>query len=649
MDLSHATGGTVRRLMEQFLPFASHLLQLQSYCDQILSSSQTCLTLQAFASSLRRLLVRYHRWFEQLRGLSQADTLLQLHANLQQSMRAVAEVVAVVSERHTSASALLSALVLHLGTQHRRGRVAEYGALAQLFVATSQPLLHWLDVWLTSKAPPLDPFGEFFFAMNAVALAGGNSGAAWHSGFVSRNGALPALITAAAAHSALVTGRAVRLLQYPHSAPPAVSLSQLVRELVLPGFELPQLLPVLQAGGGQPPAAAEMHLKTNGPSRLTPNAIASLSTAPLPPADTPLVWLPHERPQLTLPSICADVPFCERLQLALHSHISKCAAAAPRVPAATVLPSLLALHAALFAPASQPVSDSIYTPALEAEQGAAAGWQRDCVASWQLMRVADESLTGRLLEVSFAGVTSDDQLPGVSLAQLRVTPRADWPLSILVDRPEARELSNSVSAFAFSLHRALWRLRRTLCGRRSSAAVPRVLQMTRLQLLRVLDALTAYVVQRVLTVAWTEFEERILAASSMEQLIEAHQLYLSTLRDRCLLNPRAAIVMSHIQKLLSLALECTDALNHGLQRALFSGVRGVSSATQAAQYAAMYEQVQQSSQLLVTILARTVQQKTAPHRKRKRVEGERRELMRLFAVADLLFRLDLFFESKTQQ
>jgi hypothetical protein len=83
--------------------------------------------------------------------------------------------------------------------------------------------------------------------------------------------------------------------------------------------------------------------------------------------------------------------------------------------------------------------------------------------------------------------------------------------------------------------------------------------LLRVQMLHIVNNLNNYATTRVVAGPGDDFLNAVRDASCLAEVTAAHDLFLSTVSDRCLLNPKADTVASLIRMLLSLALRFSAA------------------------------------------------------------------------------------------
>ncbi len=248
----------------------------------------------------------------------------------------------------------------------------------------------------------------FYIYRNKQHLAQVRTGEQWHLGYVLR-ASLPPFLSESMANSALLTGRALRLLAHT-TAPVSLPSSLYVRlhQLLLPAELLasppiltPQNFTPEQLKGRQAEDKAALSFAVSAED----DGLGALLTRSLPPASQLQCWRdPFPPPEL--PPVAGEGLLSARVRSLVQMYVDVCASAAPKLEPHTLVPSLCFLHVALFAPAAQPVADALYTPALERELANVAGWQHECVMTWQLLG-SDDSLPLRLLDISVCVSVND--------------------------------------------------------------------------------------------------------------------------------------------------------------------------------------------------------------------------------------------------
>ncbi|VFQ76629.1 unnamed protein product [Cuscuta campestris] len=127
-----------------------------------------------------------------------------------------------------------------------------------------------------------------------------------------------------------------------------------------------------------------------------------------------------------------------------------------------------------------------------------------------------------------------------SLDSLTFKYKVSWPLELIADI-EAIKKYNRVIRFLMKIRRAkfvLDKVRRWMLKDRKTATANRKRHwLLEQKLLHFVDAFHQYVMDRVYHNAWRELCEGMAAASSLDEVIEAHEAYLSSIQRQCFVVP----------------------------------------------------------------------------------------------------------------
>ncbi|KAI8921178.1 Spc98 family-domain-containing protein [Powellomyces hirtus] len=86
-------------------------------------------------------------------------------------------------------------------------------------------------------------------------------------------------------------------------------------------------------------------------------------------------------------------------------------------------------------------------------------------------------------------------------------------------------------------------------------AIARTRAALKTRLLHFVINLQSFFLGAVIHAECTAFDNRLSTAQGMDELISVHETFISTLRDRCLLNDRARAIWLHVAKVLDLAMQ----------------------------------------------------------------------------------------------
>ncbi|OMP08438.1 Spc97/Spc98 [Corchorus olitorius] len=157
------------------------------------------------------------------------------------------------------------------------------------------------------------------------------------------------------------------------------------------------------------------------------------------------------------------------------------------------------------------------------------------------------------------------------LDSLKFTYKVSWPLELIANS-EAIKKYNQVMAFLLKVKRAKFALdkaRRWMWKDKGSVRNNRKRHwLVEQKLLHFVDAFHQYVMDRVYHSAWRELCEGMAAAGSLDEVIEVHEAYLSSIHRQCFVAPDKlwALIASRINTILGLALDF-----YSIQQTLSSG------------------------------------------------------------------------------
>jgi hypothetical protein len=177
-----------------------------------------------------------------------------------------------------------------------------------------------------------------------------------------------------------------------------------------------------------------------------------------------------------------------------------------------------------------------------------------CLSTVELANKGDWSATLTMQPVA------NDMCPNLpELDGLNVTVDAPWPVSLVI-HPDVVARYVKLLRFLLSLRVCHSVLTETSRQTRSPAdsRVAKWLRL-RVQMLHIVNNLNNYATTRVVAGPGDDFLNAVRSAVCLAELTAAHDAFLSTVSDRCLLNPKADTVASLIRMLLSLALRFSAA------------------------------------------------------------------------------------------
>jgi len=194
----------------------------------------------------------------------------------------------------------------------------------------------------------------------------------------------------------------------------------------------------------------------------------------------------------------------------------------------------------------------------------------------------------------------------------------EWPLTFIITKFTLDDYNNLFSFF-LQIKRAKIALDQTKLNTLSTRGIrlrseQRIFLM-RMKLLHFLVNLETYIVHRVLQTAWMEFTKNMKDAHSPEALRQCHLNYLRQIRDRCLLNEKAGLVLNTVKRILNMALRFRLLYNRLVDRGMHSVSYPYRSTTSTVQLECeqMELEFHQCMSILVTVLSKTVAQRRVPH------------------------------------
>ncbi|CAD6217171.1 unnamed protein product [Miscanthus lutarioriparius] len=164
-----------------------------------------------------------------------------------------------------------------------------------------------------------------------------------------------------------------------------------------------------------------------------------------------------------------------------------------------------------------------------------------------------------------------------ALDMLNFTYKVSWPLDLIVNT-EALKNYNQVMGFLLKVKRAKFVLDETQsgCGRgRTTHNIKQHLIVAQ-KLLHFVDAFHQYVMDRVYHSAWTELCDGMASATTLDEVMEVHEAYLSSIQRQCFVasDKLWALIASRVKTILGLALDF-----HNVEQTLSTG--GTASAVRA--------------------------------------------------------------------
>uniref|UniRef100_A0A0E0BUZ6 Gamma-tubulin complex component n=1 Tax=Oryza glumipatula TaxID=40148 RepID=A0A0E0BUZ6_9ORYZ len=158
-----------------------------------------------------------------------------------------------------------------------------------------------------------------------------------------------------------------------------------------------------------------------------------------------------------------------------------------------------------------------------------------------------------------------------ALDVLNFTYKVSWPLDLIVNM-EALKKYNQVMAFLLKVKRAKFILdetrKWTWKGGGSTTHNFKQHLIVEQKLLHFVDAFHQYVMDRVYHSAWTELCDGMASATTLDEVMEVHEAYLSSIQRQCFVasDKLWALIASRVKTILGLALDF-----HNIEQTLGTG------------------------------------------------------------------------------
>uniref|UniRef100_A0A453JS19 Gamma-tubulin complex component n=1 Tax=Aegilops tauschii subsp. strangulata TaxID=200361 RepID=A0A453JS19_AEGTS len=158
-----------------------------------------------------------------------------------------------------------------------------------------------------------------------------------------------------------------------------------------------------------------------------------------------------------------------------------------------------------------------------------------------------------------------------ALDALNFTYKVSWPLDLIANT-EALKKYNKVMGFLLKVKRAKFVLDETRKwmwkGRCSTAHNFKQHLIVGQKLLHFVDAFHQYVMDRVYHSAWTELCDGMASATTLDEVMEVHEAYLSSIQRQCFVasDKLWALIASRVKTILGLALDF-----HNVEQTLGTG------------------------------------------------------------------------------
>jgi hypothetical protein len=207
--------------------------------------------------------------------------------------------------------------------------------------------------------------------------------------------------------------------------------------------------------------------------------------------------------------------------------------------------------------------------------------------------------------------------------RIRLHYAVEWPLNFFINSKTMAEY-NKVFSLLTRLGRAEFELQRLITSLSAHAKRQRALgdslsdsihrmQLLRMRLLHFVQTLRSYVANRVLQTAWDGFEDRLVNAKDLEDMLNIHNEFLRTLLDRCMLTDNFSAIRSRIDSILDLALLFGSTFDvEAIVRSAESGNDQATSHLGKA-YITIDSELGKSVTFLLNVLGTIAEQRHVPH------------------------------------
>lgn len=138
------------------------------------------------------------------------------------------------------------------------------------------------------------------------------------------------------------------------------------------------------------------------------------------------------------------------------------------------------------------------------------------------------------------------------------------------------------------------------------------MHVLRMRLLHFVQTIRSYVANRVLQTAWIGFEEKLIAAMDLEQMLGVHKQFLSTLMDRCMLSNQFTVIRQRIDAILDLALLFGSTFDVDAILAAHNDNHSTASLIQS--HNTIDLELSKSVTFLINVLSAVAEQNHVPHR-----------------------------------
>lgn len=182
-----------------------------------------------------------------------------------------------------------------------------------------------------------------------------------------------------------------------------------------------------------------------------------------------------------------------------------------------------------------------------------------------------------------------------------------WPLSEIIDE-EAMGIYNRVRTFLLQIKRSKFSL--DVLGNDSiRSSFVHSLHLLKAKFLHFVNNLQNYIITRVLQSLWLDFQTSVESANDLSEIISLHRKYLSTIRDRCLLNPKFHLILNTILRILNLSLRFRECYAEANETSLpLARQKKLQNDCEKIRV-----EFDQCNALLLTIITKIVSQKKLPH------------------------------------
>ncbi|KAI9203724.1 Spc98 family-domain-containing protein [Polychytrium aggregatum] len=581
MSLTHLTDSALESLLAPFAQLGSDMDRLRLFNETIFQEAGSGLsrTAQAFASALSNysaefgetlaMLERKYRYTLKRTHRDEPPevaTLLDLTSELMPSIRRLGKLTHITNEvqrrclsdegydRSVSVTILLD--ILHDGMVNSQSSNSpdEFELYTDLFLRSTGPLLDLIEAWIYEGSIH-DLSNEFFIHEDTTVAQ--HSYRFWDGRYRLKETPLPKFLKPLREHI-FSAGKALNVIRATHGAeiPPSNRPTQgslhgrtVARISASVGCEdpSPQNLPDYPLSHPNAPTVARLHgFVACIPKRRSPYIISRTMFACLwEPFDDTLVSAMRAEimPQYELASHLSTQLLFQSAKLRQHL---ECLQSVYLFMAGHVMQSFC--HA---------VYQKILTRDLWFEPHIIGSLFHELVTCSDI--VVDSSIMGASICNPDLCKTSPDALQ--HLAAISLHYEAPWPINNIIT-PEILDKYNLITGLLFQVKRTQFSLltsEELSRGRGSpwTTDIQRKRVALRSQLHHFINTFHNYIMTTVINTESTKFLASISTFCDIQQIKTAHDEFVTTVRDRCLLNPKTLVILNQLKETMELCIAYT--------------------------------------------------------------------------------------------